>query len=162
EAHLVEAVEVEPGPVELEDPALLEQVRDAAALPEVAAVLREGMADLADGAVAVVGERLHQHRDAAGPVALVDDLVVALALAAAPQPRGGHQPADHLREGLAARGVEGALLALDRRPFGMAGHARSRSLASSVARARGDGQTSALRTRSAARARGAASGIARG
>ena len=44
---------------------------------EVAAVLLDDVADVGDGAVAVVGERLHQHGDAARAVALVRDLLVA-------------------------------------------------------------------------------------
>ena len=44
---------------------------------EVAPVLAEHVADLADGAVAVVGDRLDDHRGAAGAVALVGDFLVA-------------------------------------------------------------------------------------
>src|SRR5690606_22193893 len=50
---------------------------------EVAAVLAEHVPDLADRAVAVVGEGLDQHRDAARAVALVEDLFEVAALAAA-------------------------------------------------------------------------------
>src|SRR5690606_30582701 len=50
---------------------------------EVAAVLAEDVPDLAHGAVAVVGEGLHQHGDAAGAVALVEDLLEVAALATA-------------------------------------------------------------------------------
>ena len=55
---------------------LLEHPGDAVGLAEVAAVLRERVAHLADGAVLVVGERLDHDRGAAGAVGLVGDLVV--------------------------------------------------------------------------------------
>src|SRR5690606_11316394 len=56
---------------------------------QVAAVLAEHVPDLADGAVAVVGEGLDQHRDAAGAVALVEDLLEVAAFAAAERPLDG-------------------------------------------------------------------------
>ena len=55
---------------------------DAAGLAERAAELGERGADVGRGAVAVVGQGLDDHRDAAGAVALVADLLVGLALAA--------------------------------------------------------------------------------
>ena len=50
---------------------LVEEVGHRARLAEVAAVLGEQVADVGAGAVAVVGHRLDEHRDAAGAVALV-------------------------------------------------------------------------------------------
>ena len=61
---------------------MVEHERDRAGLREVAAVLGEGRAHLAGGAVAVVGQHLDDHRDAARAVALVADLVVVLGVAA--------------------------------------------------------------------------------
>ncbi len=55
----------------------LELPRDRARRAEVAAVLRELVANLGGGAVAVVGKRLDEHGDAVGPVPLVDDGVEA-------------------------------------------------------------------------------------
>src|SRR5690606_30071977 len=54
----------------------LEEVGDGAARAEVAAVLREGVADVGDGAVGVVREALDEEGDAAGAVALVRHLLV--------------------------------------------------------------------------------------
>src|SRR5215218_1716005 len=54
-------------------PHFLEDPGDGARLSEAAAVLGEGVANLGAGAVAIVGQRLDQHRDPGGPVALVDD-----------------------------------------------------------------------------------------
>src|SRR3954471_14220161 len=53
--------------------ALVEEVRDGAGFPQVAAVLGEHVADLGARAVAVVGQRLDEQRDAARPIALVED-----------------------------------------------------------------------------------------
>ena len=53
----------------------LEQPRDRAGAAEVAVVLREGGAHVGGGAVAVVGQRLDDHRDAVRAVALVDHLL---------------------------------------------------------------------------------------
>src|SRR5205807_2903212 len=55
------------------DSLLLENPRHRAGFAEVPAGAREDMADLRPGAVAVVGQRLDEDRDAARPVALVDD-----------------------------------------------------------------------------------------
>ena len=46
---------------------------------EVAAVLAEGMADLADGAIAIVGGEVEQHGDAAGTVAFEIEFLVGRA-----------------------------------------------------------------------------------
>ena len=59
-----------------------EHVRDRAGGAQVAAVLGEDRADGAAGAVAVVGQRLDDHGDAAGPVAFVADRLVVLGVAA--------------------------------------------------------------------------------
>ena len=56
-----------------DDSAPLELPRDRAGRAEVAAVLRECVAHLGGGAVAVVGERLHEHGDTLRPVSLVHD-----------------------------------------------------------------------------------------
>ena len=61
--------------VDCDDALLVEQVRDRAGLAEVAAVLGEQVAHVGAGAVAVVGHRLDQQRDAARAVALVEDLL---------------------------------------------------------------------------------------
>ena len=45
-------------------------------------MLAERVAHVAAGAVAVVGQRLDEHRDAAGAVALVEDGLVALGVGA--------------------------------------------------------------------------------
>ena len=57
------------------DALLVEQVGDGPRLAEVAAVALEDVADLGARAVAVVGHRLDQQRDAARAVALVDDVL---------------------------------------------------------------------------------------
>ena len=72
--------------VDHDDALLVEQVGDGAGLAEVAAVLGEGVADLGAGAVAVVGQRLDEDRDAAGAVALVDDGLERSASAPSPVP----------------------------------------------------------------------------
>ena len=61
---------------------MVEHERDRAGFGEVAAALGEIGADVGGGAVAVVGHRLDDQRDAAGAVALVADLIVIIALAA--------------------------------------------------------------------------------
>ena len=63
--------------------ARLELPGDRAAARELAAGLGEDRADLGRGPVAVVGLRLDEDRDAARAVALVDDLLELLGLAAA-------------------------------------------------------------------------------
>ena len=64
---------------ELEDAHVLEQEAHAAGGADVPAVLLEVHPDVGDGAHHVVRGRLHQHRDAVGSVALVeDDLVVGV------------------------------------------------------------------------------------
>jgi hypothetical protein len=60
--------------------ARLEQVGDAAGLAHVAAVLGEDVADVARGAVAVVGRDLDQQRHAGRTVALVLGLLVVRTL----------------------------------------------------------------------------------
>ncbi len=57
-------------------PAMLEQKRDRAVGPEVAAVFGERMADVGDGANAVVGQAIDDHRGAVDAVALVADFLV--------------------------------------------------------------------------------------
>ncbi len=64
-------------------PDAVEQEADAVGFAEIAAGLGEGGADVAGGAVAVVGQRLDDDGDAAGAIALVAHLLVVLALAAA-------------------------------------------------------------------------------
>ena len=59
---------------------------DAAGLAERAAELGERGADVGGGAVAVVGQGLDDQRDAARAIALVADLLVALALVAGAAP----------------------------------------------------------------------------
>ena len=54
---------------------------------QVAVVLVEDVAHVGRGAVAVVGQRLDDQRNAARPVALVDDRLVRVAVAFAPAPR---------------------------------------------------------------------------
>jgi len=56
-----------------------EAERDRARLAEIAAKLREEGANLAGGAVAIIGQRLHDHADAAGREALVTHLNIILA-----------------------------------------------------------------------------------
>ena len=55
-------------------------VNDPATGAEIAAVFGEGMPDLADGAIAVVGEAVDHDGDATGAVALVARLLVILAI----------------------------------------------------------------------------------
>ena len=55
--------------------ALVEEVGDGAGLAEAAAVLAEQVADVGAGAVAVLGHRLDEQRDAAGRVGLVHDVL---------------------------------------------------------------------------------------
>ena len=64
----------------LEDALLLEHKRDGAARAEVAAGLREQAPKVGDGAVGVVREHVHEHRDAVRAVALVRLLLVVGAL----------------------------------------------------------------------------------
>ncbi len=64
-------------------PDAVEQEAHAVAFAEIAAGLGEGGADVARGAIAVVGQRLDDDGDAAGTIALVAHLLVVLALAAA-------------------------------------------------------------------------------
>ena len=61
---------------------MIEHERNRAGLGQIAAVLRENCADLARGAVAIVGQRLHDHRHAARPVAFVADFIVVLGVGA--------------------------------------------------------------------------------
>ena len=68
--------------VELDHADMIEHERHRAGLGEVAAVLVKLARTSPAGAVAVVGQHLDDHRDAARPVALVADLVVALGVAA--------------------------------------------------------------------------------
>src|SRR3954468_7141265 len=56
----------------------LEPMADAAAGAEIAAILGESSADVGRGAVAVVGQRLDDDRDSAGPESFVADLFVIL------------------------------------------------------------------------------------
>ncbi len=58
-----------------------EHVRDRSGRAEVAAVLGEHRADGTAGAVAVIGERLHDYRHATGAVALIANRVIALGIA---------------------------------------------------------------------------------
>ena len=60
----------------------VEHEADDAGLAQVAAVLGEQRAHVRGGAVAVVGHRLDEDRDAVGAVALVTDFLVVLAVAA--------------------------------------------------------------------------------
>ena len=62
-----------------EQPLVLEQVADAAVRAEVAAADLEGLAEVARGPVAVVGQDLAEHGDAAGAVAFVGDFFEVLA-----------------------------------------------------------------------------------
>src|SRR5579863_6252833 len=59
--------------VDRDNAALLEQIRDAARLTEVAAVLAQQVAHVGAGAVAVVGVGLDQKRRAARSVTLIED-----------------------------------------------------------------------------------------
>ena len=61
---------------------MIEHEGDGSGLGEAAAAPGEGRAHFAGGAVAVIGQDLDDHRDAARPVAFVADLLVALAIAA--------------------------------------------------------------------------------
>ena len=61
-----------------EEALVLEEVADAAGGAEVAAADLEGLAEFAGRAVAVVGQDLAEDGDAAGAVALVQDLLVIL------------------------------------------------------------------------------------
>ena len=61
--------------VDDDQPALVEQVGDGARLAEAAAVLGQQVAHVGAGAVAVLGHRLDEQRDAAGAVALVHDVL---------------------------------------------------------------------------------------
>ena len=65
-----------------DDAGAVEHEGDRAGFAEIAAGLGEEGADVGGGAVAVIRQRLDDHGDAAGTVALVADLVVALAVAA--------------------------------------------------------------------------------
>jgi hypothetical protein len=59
--------------VDDDDAPPLEQPRDRARFAEVPVVLRKDVAHFGRGAVAVVGQRLGNHCDTAGCIALVDD-----------------------------------------------------------------------------------------
>ena len=59
------------GGCQLHHRALLKQVAHAADFAQLAAVFVEGQAQFGGGAVAVVGEGLHQHSHATGAIALV-------------------------------------------------------------------------------------------
>src|SRR3546814_9281865 len=59
----------------------IEAVADRARRAEIAAVLRHRGAHVGDGAVAVVGQRLDDQRNAAGAEAFVADFLVILAVA---------------------------------------------------------------------------------
>ena len=65
-----------------DDPGAVEHEGDRAGFAKIAAGLCEVGADIGGGPVAVVGQRLDDHGDAAGPVALVADLIVVLTVAA--------------------------------------------------------------------------------
>src|ERR1700739_2000462 len=65
-----------------DDALLLEQVGDGAGLAERAAVFGEEVAHVGAGAGAVVGGGLDEQRDAGGPVALVDDGLQRVGVAA--------------------------------------------------------------------------------
>ena len=91
--------------VDDDDALLVEEVGDRAGLAEVAAVLGEQVADLRPGAVAVVGHRLDEHRDAARAVALVDDGLPVLGVRAGAGALGD-RPLDVV---LGHRGVLGLL-----------------------------------------------------
>src|SRR5699024_3394124 len=71
---------------------LVEHPANAAVFAERAAGAGEHGTDLADGPVAIVGHRLDYHRDPAGPVSLVGNLVVVRAAFAAAGP--GDRPVD--------------------------------------------------------------------
>ena len=64
-------------------PAMLEQVGDRTVGAEVAAVLRERVADIGDGARAIVRHAVDDHRGAVDAVALIADLFVVHAFEAA-------------------------------------------------------------------------------
>ena len=77
-AASVSVVLVEPVGVDQDQAAPLEQPGDRAGAAQVAVVLGEGGAHVRGGAVAVVGQRLDDHRDAVRAVALVDHLLEAV------------------------------------------------------------------------------------
>ena len=60
----------------------VEHEADCAGLGQIAAVLGEDRADVGRRAVLVVGHRLDDHRDAAGAIALIADLVIVLGVSA--------------------------------------------------------------------------------
>ncbi len=109
----------------------LELPRDRARLGERAAVAREDVLDLGAGAVAVVGEHLHVHRDAVRGVALVGDLLVGdafeLAGAALDRPLDvvlRHRGVARLLHHRAQRGVRlDVAAAVARRDLDLAGEA---------------------------------------
>src|SRR5215472_12540166 len=137
----------------------MEHVGDRSGCTQVSAVLREGVANLADGAVAVIGGDFYQDRNASWAIALKCDFFVGNArqlartaldgaldvisrhvfglrcsycgtqarvfvrIAAALRRHGDFF--DHSGENLAPLGVERALLMLNCRPFGMAGHGKT-------------------------------------
>ena len=68
--------------VELHHADVIEHERHRAGLGQMAAMLGEGGAHLAGGAVAVVGQHLDNDRDAAGTVTFVADFVIAFGVAA--------------------------------------------------------------------------------
>ncbi len=91
-------------------PDAIKQIGHRAVGAEIAAVLAEYMAHLADRAVAVVGSTFHQHRDPAWGVALVTHRLVTDTLQLAGPPLDG--PVDGLaghiaRQGLVHRGAQG-------------------------------------------------------
>jgi len=67
--------------LELDHADVVEHERHCAGLGEVAAALGEGGAHVAGGAVSIVSQRLDDHRDPTGAVALVAHVLVALGLA---------------------------------------------------------------------------------
>ena len=61
---------------------MVEHEGDGAGLGQVAAALGEGRAHFACGAVTIIGQDFDNHRDAAGSVPFVADLLVTVAFAA--------------------------------------------------------------------------------
>ena len=110
---------------DLTDP--VELVADAAGLAERAAELGECGAHLGRGAVAIVGQRLDDQRDAAGAVALVAHLLVSFALGARAAPdRALNVVLGHVG---GARRLQGRAQARVGRRVGQAGARRDLDLA---------------------------------
>jgi hypothetical protein len=87
----------------LHDPASLEEPRDGSGAAEISVVLRERVPNVARRAVSVVGQRLHDHGDAARAVALVHDRLELARVGVGARPLRDRAIDVVLRHGVGAR-----------------------------------------------------------